>query len=112
MQRGGEISGDCTDIANESGSERKLKADMAQIALDLDVSRWDLERVPAAIKFGEARADGDQQIAFQQQLLSDTQAGNAAHRQRMVIWDCALAARGVPACRPQHFLQPSHDSRL
>src|SRR5215510_9246205 len=108
MQRGGEISGDCTDIANESGSERKLQADMAQIALDLDVSRWDLERVPAGIKFGEARADRDQQIAFQQQLLRDTQAGNAAHRQRMVIWDCTLAAGGGHDWRLKNFRQLLH----
>src|SRR5215471_877144 len=65
---------------------------MVQVALNLDVWRGNLERVPASIKFGEASADGNQEITFQQQLLRNSEAGDAAHGQGMVIGDCALAA--------------------
>src|SRR5437588_12660181 len=67
---------------------------MMLVVIDLDVLLRKFERKPSSIKFGKLRAYRDQQVALQKKLLNDSQASDAAHRQRMVIGNGSFATGG------------------
>src|ERR1051326_6079009 len=66
-----------------------------------------LRRKPQAetpgIELGEARAEGEEQVAFEQNLLHGAEARDAAEGKRMIGGDHAFAAGGGKHWRLQQF---------
>ena len=67
---------------------------MMLVVIDLDVTLRKFQGKSPGIKFRELGSQRDEQIAFHQELLHHTQAGDTAHRQGMVIGNCSFAAGG------------------